>query len=144
VHSCAAFKMSSTNSKDCTPYGSLETEAACKSLAAIANQGYAGSAPYAFYPIGCFRHTISGKFYWNTGPSGSVNSFAQALCAGTPPSRTAAACTVRLSSEMRGKCMPHPEVLLRKEEGGSDDEKTATAGPATAPPTFSSNGTAAP
>ena len=82
---CAAFKIGSTNSKDCAPrYGSLETEDACRSLAAIAGRAYGGNATYAFYPTGCFRHTVSGQFYWNTHPSGASNSFAQPLCAGTP------------------------------------------------------------
>jgi hypothetical protein len=71
----------------------LKTEAACESLAAIAgaslgsNAGadmYAGSDEYSYYPAGCFRHTVSGKFYWNTHGSGANNSFAQPLCAGPP------------------------------------------------------------
>jgi hypothetical protein len=96
---CAAFKISGTNSNDCLPvagslppYSRLMTEAACRSLAAIAaiadEDVYAGSENYSYYPAGCFRHTVSGKFYWNTHESGANNSFAQPLCAGAPHART--------------------------------------------------------
>ena len=99
VELCAAFEIGSTNTKDCAPiYSRLTTEEACKSLADIAGASlaivstdmYDGSAEYSYYPAGCFRHTVSGKFYWNTHGSGASNLFVQPLCAGAPNTRTAA------------------------------------------------------
>jgi hypothetical protein len=81
----AAFAIGGTDSESCPQnYSRLKTEAACASLAAIAGASmYAGSDEYyAYYPAGCFRHTISGKFYWNPHDRGANNSFAQPLCAG--------------------------------------------------------------
>jgi hypothetical protein len=82
----AAFEIGGTNSNDCPQnYSPLETEAACKSLAAIAGVSMdVNSQEYSFYPARCFRHTVSGKFHWNTHESGASNSFAQPLCAGAP------------------------------------------------------------
>jgi hypothetical protein len=89
----AAFAIGGTNSDGCPQiYSRLKTEEACKSLAAIAGAslGIAGAAmyvvsnKYAYYPAGCFRHTVTGKFYWNKNESGANNSFAQPLCAGAP------------------------------------------------------------
>ena len=82
----AAFEIGGTNSTGCpTNYDGLKTEQACKSLAAIAGASMdANSDEYTYYPAGCFRHTVSGKFYWNTHGSGASNSFAQPLCAGAP------------------------------------------------------------
>jgi hypothetical protein len=98
----AAFAIGGANSDGCPEnYSLLETEAACESLAAIAGASladiaganmymYAGSEEASYYPAGCFRHTVSGKFYWNTHESGANNSFAQPVCAGAPHARTAA------------------------------------------------------
>jgi hypothetical protein len=82
----AAFKDSRTSSNDCPKsYSRLETEEACISLAAIAGANmYGGTEEYEYYPAGCFWHTVSRKFYWNTHRSGASNSFAQPLCAGAP------------------------------------------------------------
>jgi hypothetical protein len=82
----AAFAIGGTNSDSCPQnYSRLKTEAVCVSLAAIAGASmYAGSEDYSYYPAGCFRHTISGKFYWNTHDRGANSSFAQPLCAGAP------------------------------------------------------------
>jgi hypothetical protein len=82
----AAFEIGGTNSNDCPQsYSRLETEAACKSLAAIAGVSMdANSQAYKYYPAGCFWHTVNGKFYWNTHGSGASSSFAQPLCAGAP------------------------------------------------------------
>jgi hypothetical protein len=90
----AAFAIGGANSDGCRQnYSRIETEAACQSLANIAGASlatiagadlYAGSDEYSYYPVGCFRHTISGKFYWNTDKDGANNSFAQPLCAGAP------------------------------------------------------------
>ena len=88
--SCAAFQLGSTNSNGCASprYVSLETEDACKSLAAIAGQEYDVvhdvMEACSYYPAGCFRHTVTGKFYWNPHGVGANNSFAQPLCAGAP------------------------------------------------------------
>ena len=94
VELCAAFEIGSTNTNDCAPiYSRLTTEEACKSLAAIAGAAmYDRSDKYSYYPTGCFWHTITGKFYWNTHTVGKNNSFAQPLCAGAsaPPACTAA------------------------------------------------------
>jgi hypothetical protein len=85
VELCAAFQIGGTNRKGCPAnYSRLETEAACISLAAIAGSTYDRSDNYEYYPAGCFRHTVSRKFYWNTHGSGASNSFAQPLCAGAP------------------------------------------------------------
>ncbi len=56
------------------------------SLGIVSTDMYSGSDEYSYeyYPIGCFRHTVSGKFYWNTHGSGASNLFAQPLCAGAP------------------------------------------------------------
>ena len=83
---CAAFTNSGTNSNDCPlRYSRLKTEEACKSLAFFAGASmYGGSEEYIYYPAGCFWHTVSGKFYWNTHTVGASNSFAQPLCAGAP------------------------------------------------------------
>jgi hypothetical protein len=85
---CAAFAIGGTNGDSCPQnYSRLKTEEACASLGAIAGVStYAGSDEYSYYPIGCFRHTVSGNFYWNTHGSGANNSFAQPLCAGAPAS----------------------------------------------------------
>ena len=82
----AAFTIGGTDGDGCPPsYSRLTTEAACLSLAAIAGASmYGGSDEYSYYPAGCFRHTVSGKFYWNTHGSGASSSFAQPLCAGAP------------------------------------------------------------
>jgi hypothetical protein len=82
----AAFAIGGTNSNGCPAnYSRLKTEAACESLAAIAGANmYDRSEEYLYYPAGCFRHTITGKFYWNTHGSGASSSFAQPLCAGAP------------------------------------------------------------
>ena len=82
----AAFAIGGTNSDNCPQnYSRLETEEACASLAAISGANmYAGSEEYTYYPAGCFRHTVSGNFYWNTHTVGKNNSFAQPLCAGAP------------------------------------------------------------
>jgi hypothetical protein len=81
----AAFEIGGANSNGCPAnYSRLETEAACKSLAAIAGATYDRSDNYEYYPAGCFWHTVSRKFYWNTHESGASNSFAQPLCAGAP------------------------------------------------------------
>ena len=91
VRLTAAFALSGTNSKDCPPsYSRLDTEAACKGVAAIAGTAYTGSAMYSYYPAGCFRHTISGSVYLNTHADGANSSFAQPLCVGAPNARTAA------------------------------------------------------
>jgi hypothetical protein len=85
VELCAAFEVGSTNSNGCpATYSGLATEAACKSLAAIASATYETRGNYTYYPAGCFWHTVSRKFYWNTHGSGASNSFAQPLCAGAP------------------------------------------------------------
>jgi hypothetical protein len=80
----AAFEIGDTNSNGCpTNYYGLQTEEACKSLAAIAGASMdANSDAYTYYPAGCFWHTVSRNFYWNTHGSGASNSFAQPLCAG--------------------------------------------------------------
>jgi hypothetical protein len=88
----AAFTIGGTNSDSCPQnYSRLKTEAACESLAAIAGASlgaiagadmYAGRDEYSYYPAGCFRQTVTGKFYWNTHGNGTNNSFAQPLCAG--------------------------------------------------------------
>ena len=81
----AAFAIGGTNSNNCPQsYSRLETEAACKSLAAIAGAKYENRGDYKYYPAGCFWHTVSRKFYWNTHGSGANNSFGQPLCAGAP------------------------------------------------------------
>ena len=81
----AAFEIGGQNSDGCPAnYSRLETEAACKSLAAIAGAKYDRGDNYSYYPAGCFWHTVSRKFYWNTHRSGASNSFAQPLCAGAP------------------------------------------------------------
>jgi hypothetical protein len=97
----AAFAIGGANSDGCPQnYSPIETEAACASLADIAGASladigganiymYAGSEEFSYYPAGCFRHTVSGKFYWNTHESGANNSFAQPLCAGAPHARAA-------------------------------------------------------
>ena len=103
----AAFAIGGTDSAGC-PRNSfrLETEAACESLAAIAGSSlgaiagadmYAGRDEYSYYPAGCFRHTVTGKFYWNKNESGANNSFAQPLCAGAP----ASICAVRAAAKRR-------------------------------------------
>jgi hypothetical protein len=90
IDSCAAFQLGSTNSNGCASprYVRLETEDTCKSLAAIAGQEYDVvhdvMEECSYYPAGCFRHTVTGKFYWNPHGSGANNSFAQPLCAGAP------------------------------------------------------------
>jgi hypothetical protein len=89
----AAFEIGSTNTNSCPQnYSPLKTKEACKSLAAIAGVTMdANSQEYSYYPAGCFWHTVSRKFYWNTHGSGASNSFAQPLCAGAPaPPRIAA------------------------------------------------------
>jgi hypothetical protein len=88
----AAFEIGGTNSDGCPAnYSRLETEAACKSLAAIAGGTYESRGDYKYYPAGCFWHTVSRNFYWNTNGSGASSSFAQPLCAGAPATpRTAA------------------------------------------------------
>ncbi len=81
----AAFQIGGTNTNSCPAnYSRLETEAACKSLAAIAGATYERSDNYSYYPAGCFWHTVSRKLYWNTHGSGASSSFAQPLCAGAP------------------------------------------------------------
>ena len=82
----AAFENSGTNTNNCPQnYSRLTTKEGCASLAATAGASmYAGSDEYSYYPAGCFRHTISGKFYWNTHDRGANNSFAQPVCAGAP------------------------------------------------------------
>ena len=81
----AAFQIGGTNSNGCPAnYSRLETEAACKSLAAIASGTYETRGDYKYYPAGCFWHTVSRKFYLNTHGSGASSSFAQPLCAGAP------------------------------------------------------------
>ncbi len=81
----AAFEIGGTNSNGCPAnYSPLETEAACKSLAAIASGTYKTRSDYKYYPARCFWHTVSREFYWNTHGSGASNSFAQPLCAGAP------------------------------------------------------------
>ncbi len=55
------------------------------SAASLANMTYGGSLSLEGYPAGCFWHTVDGSFYFNAkGASGTVNSFAQQLCAGAP------------------------------------------------------------
>jgi hypothetical protein len=86
----AAFEIGGPSSNGCPQnYSRLETEAACKSLAAIAGGKYDRGDNYSYYPAGCFWHTVSRKFYWNTHGSGASNSFAQPLCAGAPQRRHA-------------------------------------------------------
>jgi hypothetical protein len=86
----AAFEIGGPSSDCPANYSRLETEAACKSLAAIAGSSmYGGSDEYLYYPAGCFWHTVSRKLYWNKHGSGASNSFAQALCAGAPQRRHA-------------------------------------------------------
>jgi hypothetical protein len=82
----AVLKNSGTNSNNCPQnYSRLETEEACQTLAAIAGAAlFDLSDNYSYYPAGCFWHTVSRKFYWNTHGSGASNSFAQPLCAGAP------------------------------------------------------------
>ncbi len=110
---CAAFAIGGTNSDNCAQnYSRLKTEEACASLGAIAGVStYAGSDEYSYYPVGCFRHTISGKFYWNTHDRGANNSFAQPLCAGAPHRRHmrhACRCKVQVIGYAH---MPHHVVL---------------------------------
>jgi hypothetical protein len=81
----AAFEIGVTNSNGCPAnYYSVTTEAACKSLAAIAGGTYETRGDYKYYPARCFWHTVSRKVYWNKHGSGAGNSFAQPLCAGAP------------------------------------------------------------
>jgi hypothetical protein len=93
----AAFTIGGTSSTGCPPqYDGLQDEVACESLAAIAGAVNDDGTltpkreEYPFYPAGCFRHTITSRFYWNTHSVGRNNAFAQPLCAGAPHARTAA------------------------------------------------------
>ncbi len=88
----AAFASSSASRNVC-PAGFLRlgTADACASAAAVAGEAYyeAYSGTYSYYPAGCFWHTASGGFYYNTHPTGAANFYAQPLCAGAaPPLRT--------------------------------------------------------
>jgi hypothetical protein len=86
----AAFAASSASRNVC-PAGFLRlgTADACASAAAVAVEEYGGSGTYSYYPAGCFWHTASGRFYYNTNTTGAANYYAQPLCAGAaPPLRT--------------------------------------------------------
>ncbi len=109
----AAFAIGGKNGDGCPQsYSRLKTEAACHNLAAIAGANlYAGSEEYSYYPAGCFRHTVNGNFYWNTHADGANNSFAQPLCAGAPPARTARHARCRNAKVSGCACMPHHMVL---------------------------------
>jgi hypothetical protein len=83
----AAFALGSTSGSNCpasaTSYSLLDTTAACESAATIANRTYGGTGTYSSYPTGCYWHTVTGSFYFNT-DEGIANYFAQPLCAGAP------------------------------------------------------------
>jgi hypothetical protein len=83
----AAFALGNASSNRCpTSYLWLDIEDACKRAADpdIANSTYGGSGAYSYYPAGCYWHTVTGGFYYNTHATGGSNYYAQPLCAGAP------------------------------------------------------------
>jgi hypothetical protein len=60
----------------------LKTADACKGAAGAASREYGGSGTYAYYPYGCFWHSVTGSVYYNKNATGAANFYAQPLCAG--------------------------------------------------------------
>ena len=82
----AAFALASISTTACpASYALLDTADACKSAAAAASTTYGGSGTLAYYPYGCYWHTITGSVYYNANPAGAGSVFSQPLCAGAVP-----------------------------------------------------------
>jgi hypothetical protein len=91
----AAF-VGTFNSRTCRrSYSQVPTEAACQSLAAIAEKWYGGSVNLTSSPPGCFWLKIGGGIYLNTHATGAAHPNAQQLCAGAPNARPTVACMGR-------------------------------------------------
>jgi hypothetical protein len=105
----------------------------------------ANSQAYKYYPAGCFRHTVSGKFYWNTHGSGASSSFAQPLCAGAPAThRRRNTCLIIWYSVVLSAQAELGYSVALASQPRMGHEKRLSAGPAATLPTFSSSGAAAP
>jgi hypothetical protein len=77
---CAALALGRASSVACpASYLPLNTADACKSAAGVANKTYGDSG--AYYPAGCYYHTVNGGVYFSTDATGVANYFAQPLCA---------------------------------------------------------------
>ncbi len=79
-----AFALGDASGTNCSANRAKITgAAACQSAAAFAAGLYADSVTAAYMPGGCYWHTLSGGFYYNTHPTGGGNVFARPVCAGT-------------------------------------------------------------
>jgi hypothetical protein len=94
---CAAFLLGGTEvTTDACPASYsllLKTADACKGAAGAASREYAGSGTYAYYPYGCFWHSVTGSVYYNKNATGAANSYAKPLCAGAAHARARHSCT---------------------------------------------------
>jgi hypothetical protein len=78
-----AFALGDASSTNCPPgLAKITGAAACQSAAAFAAGLYADSVTASYMPGGCYWHTLSGGFYYNTNPFGGGNVFARPVCAG--------------------------------------------------------------
>ena len=81
----SAFALGDASGTNCPGTGNMAkvtSAAACQSAAAIAAGLYADSVAASYMPGGCYWHTLSGEFYYNTNVGGGGNVFARPVCAG--------------------------------------------------------------
>ena len=79
----AAFALGDASATNCSVNRVKVTgAAACQSASAFAEGLYADSVTASYMPGGCYWHTLSGGFYYNTHPTGGGNVFARPVCAG--------------------------------------------------------------
>ncbi len=133
---CAAF-VGTQNSKTCPQsYSQVETEAACRSLAAIGGKSYVGNVNLTSSPPGCFWLNVGGGVYLNTNANGAAHRNAQQLCAGAaarPPRR-----------RMLGEAQTPQDTHRHAHRHSHTSDFQRFAGPNALVPTFSpSHGTAA-
>jgi hypothetical protein len=80
---CTAFTLGGGSRNFCSAgFFRLGTADACQSAAAVAGIGFGGSGAYAYYPAGCYWHTITDLVYFNAHATGAASYFSQPLCAG--------------------------------------------------------------
>jgi hypothetical protein len=113
-----AYVLGSANSNVCpTGVFRLDTEAACKSAANVAQRPYGGSLTDSNYPVECYWHTVTGSIYWNTHASGAGSYYAQPLCtARAETASTFSNADFVLSALSSNECPPNAVRITKDDE----------------------------
>jgi hypothetical protein len=80
---CTAFALGGGSRNVCPAgFSRLGTADACQSAAGVGGVVFGGSGAYAYYPAGCYWHTITDLVYFNAHATGAASYYAKTLCAG--------------------------------------------------------------